>query len=278
MKCDLILGNCVDELKKLPSASVDSVVTDPPYPEINRDYGRLTESEWHTLMDAIIIEVKRVLKPTGSAVFILQPNMERIGRMRPWLWEFMAKYSKEWGMIQDVWWWNYTYMPTTHCARKNGLMRPSVKACVWLGPEDAYRNQDAILWQQSDSNKAHKLSDRALKKYPSGSSMREGRCIETANERGGSTPFNLLPISSGSGKRKGSKHGASTPPTLCEWWVRYITPTGGTVLDPFSGVATVGEAAITNGCDYIGIEQMKEYHDEAVQYLAEIQSKMKDIL
>jgi DNA modification methylase len=179
-------------------------------------------------------------------------------------------------MIQDVWWWNYTMMPTTHCARHNGLLRCSVKANVWLGPEDCYRNQDEILWEQSESNKAHKLSDRALKKYPSGSSMREGRCIETANERGGSTPFNLLPISSGSGKRKGSVHGAATPFTLCEWWVRYITPKGGTVLDPFSGTATVGLAAIENGRNYIGIEQMKEYHDEAVQVIADAKRKAED--
>jgi DNA modification methylase len=255
MDIKLLNGDSVALLKEIPDKSVDAVITDPPYAEINRDYGRLTEPQWHTLMDGIVEQTRRVLKPTGSAVFVLQPNMERIGRMRPWLWEFMAKYSKEWGMIQDVWWWNYTMMPTTHCARHNGLMRCSVKACVWLGPEDAYRNQDAILWEQSEANKAHKLSDRALKKYPSGSSMREGRCIETANERGGSTPFNLLPISSGSGKRKGSKHGAATPPTLCEWWVRYICPKGGTVLDPFSGSGTVGAAAIENGCNYIGIEQ-----------------------
>jgi site-specific DNA-methyltransferase (adenine-specific) len=270
----LIHGNCLEHLPNIPDQSIDAVISDPPYAEINRDYGRFPEAEWHGLMEKVVSEVRRILKPQGSAVFVLQPNHETPGRVRPWLWEFMAKYSREWNMPQDVWWWNPTCMPTTHCSRKYGLMRPSVKACVWLGPVDCYRNQDAILWEQSEANKAHKLEDRALKKYPSGSSMREGRCIEVANERGGSTPLNLIPLSSGSVKRRGTIHGATTPLKLCEWWANYITPPSGTILDPFSGTATVGEAALLHGYHYIGIEQYDAYHEEAVLRLAEVTDKV----
>lgn len=260
---NLIHGDCLSEIKKIENSSIDSVVCDPPYPEIQREYGVWTEPEWHTLMDSIIPEIKRVLKPHGSAIFILQPNHETPGSVRPWLWEFLAKYSKEWNLIQDIYAWNFTCMPTTHCSRKYGLLRPSVKMCVWLGPIDCYKNQDAILWEQADANKAHKLSNRALKKYPSGSSMREGRCIATANERGGSTPFNLIPISSGNNKRQGSSHGAATPLDLCRWLVSYVTKPNGTVLDPFAGSGTIGEASIMHGFNYIGIERLKEYIDEA---------------
>lgn len=276
-KYNLIHGDSLLELKKIPDASIDSIVTDPPYPEIKRDYGHWTEEQWHAMMADIIEQARRVLKPTGSAIFILQPNTHTIGTMRPWLWEFMAKYAREWNMPQDIWWWNPTAMPTTHCARKNGLMRPSVKACVWLGPPDCYRNQDAILWTSSFMNKYNDLEDRALKRYPSGSSMRRGRCIQTSLERGGSTPFNLFPINSGSKKRRGSKHGATTPLALCEQLVKYLTPAGGTVLDPFSGVATVGVAAITHGFDYIGIERYDEYYEEAKLVMAEAAESVPDV-
>jgi DNA modification methylase len=273
----LINDDCLQILPTLPDASIDAVITDPPYAEIERDYGRWTEDAWRHLMDGVIMQVRRVLKPTGSAMFVLQPNHETPGRVRPWLWEFVAKYSREWNLIQDVWWWNPTMMPTTHCSRKYGLMRTSVKMCVWLGDVHCYRDQDAVLWEQADANKAHNLEDRALKKYPSGSSMREGRCIATANERGGSTPFNLIPISSGSSKRKGSAHGAATPLKLCEWWVNYICPKGGLVLDPFSGSGTVGEAALLHGRRYLGIERMPEYHNEAEAWLNEVQQKMTSV-
>ena len=46
----LIHGDCRKELKKLTDQSVDLILTDPPYPEIDREYGRLTEEEWHELM------------------------------------------------------------------------------------------------------------------------------------------------------------------------------------------------------------------------------------
>jgi hypothetical protein len=99
----LVEGEALDLLRALPSASIDSVVTDPPYPCIDREYGRWTEAEWFALMDPVVEECRRVLKPTGSAVFVLQPNSERVGRMRTWLWEFMAKWGREWGMVQDAW-------------------------------------------------------------------------------------------------------------------------------------------------------------------------------
>jgi ParB-like nuclease family protein/DNA methylase len=81
----LIHGDCRREMKKLRANSIDLILTDPPYPEIDREYGRLTEDEWHDLMHAVVTEGRRVLKPNGSMVFILQPNFEKIGQMRVWL-------------------------------------------------------------------------------------------------------------------------------------------------------------------------------------------------
>jgi hypothetical protein len=44
-------------------------------------------------MKEVATECRRVLKPKGSAVFILQPNYEAVGRMRLWLWEFVLSVS-----------------------------------------------------------------------------------------------------------------------------------------------------------------------------------------
>ncbi len=259
---ELHLGDCLDVLRGMKAGSVDAVVTDPPYPEIDRPYGRLTEPQWFDLMRGVVPECMRALKPQGSAVFILQPNSERVGRMRTWLWEFMAWVGKEWGIIQDAWWWNPTSPPTIHVQRKRGGLRPSVKACVWVGPSDCFKNQDAVLWEPSDAAKAEDRSDRALRRIVGGQSMRRGRCAAAADERGGVTPFNLLPIPNSDSQSSAGAHGhgAGTPLALCSWWVRYLCPPGGTVLDPFSGAATVGIAALKHGCKYIGIERDREYH------------------
>lgn len=254
------LGDARDVLRTIADASVDAVVTDPPYAEINRPYGRLTEKQWHELMDAVVRECRRVLKPTGSAVFILQPNSEKVGRMRPWLFEFLAKWIRDWNMPQDVWWWNPSAAPTVHCQRAHGLMRPSVKSCAWFGPPDCYRNQDEVLWAPSESMKAIDRSDRAMRTMPGGQSVRKGRIAATVDARGGVTPYNLIPIANSDSKHSGGAkgHGAATPLQLCSWWVRYICPPGGTVLDPFCGSGTVGKAALRAGRSFEGIEKMPE--------------------
>ena len=255
-------GDCLDVLRSMPDCSVDAVVTDPPYAEIDRDYGRFSESDWHSLMDGVVGECRRLLNPSGSAVFILQPNSERVGRMRPWLFEFMAKWCREWNMVQDAWWWNHVTPPTVHCQRKYGLMRPSMKACVWLGEPDCYRNQDAVLVQTSEHAKIGKASARMeLTTSPSGLSMRSARCLGVAAERGGSTPYNVVMCanSDSSGSSGAHGHGAGTPLALADWWTRYIAPRGGVVLDPFCGAGTMGIAAVKNGCGFIGIEREAEY-------------------
>lgn len=254
-------GDCREILPAIPDGSVDAVVTDPPYAEIDRPYGRLTEPAWHELMDFVVGQAMRVLKPRGSAVYIVQPNFERLGRMRPWVFEFMAKAARDWGMVQDVYWWNVTSPPTSACHRTRGLMRPSIKPCVWIGAEDCYRFQDEVLIAPSVATLNADRSDRVLHRLPSGQTVRKGRMAAVADERGGCTPFNVIPIANADshGSAGAEGHGAGTPADLCSWWVRYICPPGGVVLDPFAGTSTVGIEALRSGRQFIGIEKMPDY-------------------
>jgi DNA modification methylase len=261
----LYCGDAVEILPTLDAASVDCVITDPPYPEISRDYGRMTEAAWHAMMDVIVPECRRVLTPTGSAVYVLQPNSERVGRMRPWLWEFMAKWTREWGMVQDAWWWNYTALPLGG-SNQMGTLRASLKACVWLGPSECMRNQAAVLWGESQRNAQERTRGRfSMWNRPSGVTLDDERLTARSAQRGGVTPFNVLPIPNTNSTDSAGAfgHGAGTPNELADWWTRYICPPSGTVLDPFIGSGTVGLAAIKRGCKVIGIERMPRYFEVA---------------
>lgn len=266
----LYRGSCEDVLPTLPAASFDCVICDPPYPCIKREYGWWSELQWHEMMDDVVPECRRVLTPTGSAVFILQPNSERVGRMRPWLWEFMAHWTREWGMVQDAWWWNNAAMPLA----KNdpNRLRSSVKACVWLGSHDCHRDASGVMWKESDRNAAARASGRWVgvrRGNASRANVDDKRMTGAAAESGLVTPFNLL-IAANTDSRSSAGangHGAGTAEDVCGWWLRYICPPGGTCLDPFAGSGTTLLAAHKLGRQGVGIEKESKYFDIACKRL-----------
>lgn len=62
--------------------------------------------------------------------------------------------------------------------------------------------------------------------------------------------------------RIGSKHPTVKPVDLMQWLVRLVTPNGGTVLDPFAGTGTTGEAAWREGMRAVLIERESEYQND----------------
>jgi DNA modification methylase len=150
-------------------------------------------------------------------------------------------------------------------------MRPRLTADVWLGPPDCYRNQDAVLLPIAEATQTDKrLNRHDLDKRISGTHVRHDRMHNVCTERGGSTPYNVKVLANSDGINGSAAHGhvAGTPERLCDWWVRYICPEGGTVLDPFSGAGTVGVAAVKQYCSYIGIERIAKYHEAATERIA----------
>ncbi|MGA2257029.1 MAG: DNA methyltransferase, partial [Thermoguttaceae bacterium] len=134
--------------------------------------------------------------------------------------------------------------------------RPSVKICLWLGEPDCFRCQEKVLWTPSDEAQARSRSDKALRTSgPSRRTYRNSRIGQALDERGGSTPFNLLPIPVG-GQPGGSNHPTATPYTLCEWFCKYLLPEGGKLLDPFCGSGTSLVSGLNCGASQvIGIDR-----------------------
>jgi DNA modification methylase len=61
MSIQLILGDCLEEMKKIPDKSIDLVLTDPPY-GVNLEYDvyKDTKENWYKLMGGVIPEMKRI--------------------------------------------------------------------------------------------------------------------------------------------------------------------------------------------------------------------------
>lgn len=72
----------------------------------------------------------------------------------------------------------------------------------------------------------------------------------------------------GKSDRCESKHPTVKPIALMRYLVRLITPPGGTVLDPFAGSGTTGQAAIEEDCEAILIEREDAYVQDIERRMA----------
>ena len=68
--------------------------------------------------------------------------------------------------------------------------------------------------------------------------------------------------------RIGSKHPTVKPVDLMQWLCRLVTPKNGTILDPFAGTGTTGEAAFREGFNAILIEREEEYQADIRRRMA----------
>jgi len=100
----------------------------------------------------------------------------------------------------------------------------------------------------------------ALRTGPSGRTFRNGTVVQAAEERGGTTPYNLLPVPTGGNPGGAEHHPAATPYDVAAWWCKYILPTKGVLLDPFVGSGTMLAAGLDHGASkVIGIDKEKKY-------------------
>jgi site-specific DNA-methyltransferase (adenine-specific) len=89
-------------------------------------------------------------------------------------------------------------------------------------------------------------------------------------DSGGASRFFYCAKAPKSEKGTYNTHPTVKPLTLMEYLCKLTkTPTGGLVLDPFTGSATTGVACLKTGRDFIGIEKDESYYAIAVRRLEE---------
>ena len=85
-----------------------------------------------------------------------------------------------------------------------------------------------------------------------------------ADERGGTTPFNLLPMATGAQPGGAEHHPVTDALSLAAWWCRYILPKGGVFSIPLRVAARCWWLGWTSGASKVtGIEKEAEDLDTA---------------
>jgi len=83
--------------------------------------------------------------------------------------------------------------------------------------------------------------------------------VPTYGDTGSAARFFFTTGKASKEERKGTKHPTVKPVALMRYLAVLVTPPGGTILDPFAGSGTTGEAASLEGFDAILIEREGTY-------------------
>ncbi len=246
---EILVGDCVEAMNRLPAGSVDLVFADPPYNlQLRGELKRPNESKVDGVIDAWdqfssfdaydrftrdwLAAARRVLKPNGALWVIgSYHNIFRVGS---------ALQDLDYWVLNDIIWRKTNPMPNFRGKRFTNA-------------------HETLIWAaKSDSSKVT-FNYEAMKALNDDLQMRSDW---------------TLPICTGAERLKdedGRKaHPTQKPEALLYRVLLSTTNPGDVVLDPFFGSGSTGAAAKRMGRRFIGIEREQVYADFAMDRIEDV--------
>jgi site-specific DNA-methyltransferase (adenine-specific) len=244
----IILGDCVDALKTLPSQSVDLVFADPPYNlQLTKELLRPNQTpvlavtdEWDQFENFVeydrftlawLTECRRVLKDTGTIWVIgSYHNMFRVGTIL---------------MDSGFWLLNDIHVQLWH--KKNPM--PNFRGTRFTN------STEMLIWAKKSRGQSITFNYNAMK------NLNDDKQMPNVWQ---------LPICTGAERLKinGKKaHSTQKPESLLYRVITASSKPGDIILDPFFGSGTTGAVAKKLQRQYIGIERNPFYVEIAQERL-----------
>ena len=246
----IIIGDCVAEMSKLPAGSVDLVFADPPYnlqlkgdlkrPDeshvdaVNNDWDKFSSfAAYDDFTRAWLLACRRVMKPSATLWVIgSYHNIFRVGAIMQDL---------GFWVLNDIVWRKTNPMPNFRGRRFTNA-------------------HETMLWCAKSQNSRYTFNYQAMKALNEGIQMRSDW---------------LIPLCGGGERLKGEDgkkaHPTQKPEALLHRVLLASSKPGDLVLDPFFGTGTTGAVARRLGRQWIGIEQNQEYIAVARERIAAIE-------
>jgi site-specific DNA-methyltransferase (adenine-specific) len=250
----LLLGDCAEKLKEIPDASIDLVVTSPPYDNLRQYKGYSFEFE------KIADELARVIKTGGVIVWIIVD--ETIKGTKTGTSFKHALYFQSIGLgIHDTMIWNKLAfsavgaLQTRYAPVFEFMFILSKQKPKTFNPIKDRKNKYGGISRKTN---VHKRVDGTTFRTP----LANKNGIITIAEYG--QRFNIWEIPADTQTSK-LGHPAPFPLQLAKDHIISWSNEGDVVLDPFLGSGTTGVAAVELNRKFIGIEIAPEYIDIAKQ-------------
>ncbi|WP_291408814.1 site-specific DNA-methyltransferase [Actinophytocola sp.] len=260
----LCLGDAREVLSGLPAASVDCVVTSPPYwglrdYQVDGQYGtEQTVEAYVESLAGVFEEVARALTPTGTVWLNLADTFGG-----SWG-NYIAPGSTASTAGRRAGWRQGAHRPPQTRSRRKDLQGVPWRVAFAL-VERGWRLREAIVWVKPNA-RPESVRDRLSQRHEmlfllTRSDESWFTCGQGASDGG------VWRIAS---PRSSSGHAAVGPVELARRCVALGARPGGTVLDPFSGAGTTGVAARMLGHPFIGVDIDPNCHRIAARRITEL--------
>ena len=244
---DLIQGDCLIEMQKIESGSIDAIITDPPY--------GTTACKWDSVINFELLweQLNRIIKFNGAIVlFGSEPfsSALRISNIERFRYDIIWEKSHARGFLN-----------------------------AWKQPMRKHENISVFYKKQPTYNPILKDKDpkniRTRSKRTRSSQFNGGEFSNDANKRkcpnDKSMPDSVLKYNS---KVTPIIHPTQKPVALMEYLIKTYTNENETVLDFTMGSGTTGVACQNTNRKFIGIEMDENYFKIAEQRIKENEYKL----
>lgn len=229
----LMMGDCLEQMKSIPDASVDMVLCDLPY--------GTTACKWDTIIpfDQLWDEYSRIVKRDAPIVLTAsQPFTSALVMSNPKWFRYEWVWEKSTG--------------TGHAGANKRPMKCHESVLV-------FGKKSVEYFPQKTPGKPYKPTK--------GATPGESSEFSTGSIRNGSADGSRFHRSVQYFKdakyQDGQLHPTQKPVALMEYLIRTYTNEGMTVLDNCMGSGTTGVACVNTGRSFIGIERDEKYFNIA---------------
>lgn len=265
-KAEVYFGDSSVELKKLPSNSIDLIVTSPPYADQRKStYGGINHEAYVEWFLPISQELLRVLKPSGTFILNIKEKVVS-GERSTYVLDLIIK------MREQGWFWTEEFIwhkKNSYPGKWPNRFRDSWERLLQFNKDKKFNMyQDAVMVPMGDWAKSRlkNLSKTDMKRDNSKVGSGFGKKIANWKNRDLAYPTNVLHLAT---ECNNKNHSAAFPEELPEWFIKLFTKEGDLVLDPFMGSGTTIFVSKRMNRNCIGIEILKEYYDRVKEQLEE---------
>lgn len=273
-KNKVIFSDCLEALQKMPSESVDLIMTSPPYADSRKKtYGGISPDDYPDWFLARALELKRVLKPEGSFILNIKEKVVN-GERHPYVLRLIL------GMQNQGWLWTEEYIwhkKNSYPGKWSNRFRDSWERCLHFNKQKKFKMyQENVMVPTGDWAKSRlkKLSETDKKRDNSKVESGFGKNISNWLGRNTAYPTNVLHLATECGNKS---HSAAFPKPLPSWFINLFTEVGDVVLDPFLGSGTTCLVAKELGRSYIGIEIKEEYCNLSVCNIGQVKFNAQNL-